>query len=116
MSRRLMRWFTEGRTPAGQRSYTCDGCGMGASVGMLYSTSGRRGRGLRELYDRRVMQPVPRFYAVMALAGSVLGVTWSVLVTWPWWLGPIITVAGGWAFMTSTAFWRPHLPRRRSNR
>jgi hypothetical protein len=115
-SRRVVRWFTGGRTPAGQRSYTCDVCGMGASVGGLYSTSGRMGGRLRELYGRRVMQPVPRFYAVMALAGGVVGAAWSVLLSWPWWLGPVVAVAGGWAFMTSTAFWRPRFPWRRSHR
>lgn len=115
-SRRLVRWVTHGRVPVGQRSYTCDACGMGASVGALYSTNGRMGRRLRELHGRRAMQPVPRFYAVMALAGTVVGAAWSALLSWPWWVGPLAGVAGGWAFMTSTAFWHPRRPRGRPRR
>ena len=112
--RRLVRWFNYGRVPGGQRSYTCDTCGMGASVGAVYTASHARGRGLRALYDRRSMQPVPRFYAIMAVAGAVIGATWSALFSWPWWLGPVAALAGGWAFMTSTAFWHPRLHQRPS--
>lgn len=113
-TRRIARWFTYGRVPAGQRSYTCDACGMGASVGVLSADGGGFGRILRELYDRRAMQPVPRFYAIMAVAGAVVGAVWSALLSWPWWVGPVVAVIGGWAFMTSTAFWHPgRLPRRR---
>ena len=117
-ARRLSRWFAYGRVPAGQISYKCDACGMGASMGALYTDGYRLGRGLglRDLYGQRAMQPVPRFYAIMAAVGAVIGAAWSVLLSWPWWLGPLLAVGGGWAFMTSTMFWHPRWPARRQAR
>src|SRR5687767_5827399 len=116
--RRLARWFASGRDPAGQRSYECDVCGMGASVGALYTHrhGPLRGRRLRELYAERTMQPVPRFYAIMTAGGAAIGAAWSVLLSWRWWLGPLLAVIGGWVFMTSTIFWHPRWPTRRQGR
>lgn len=116
LGRRIARWFNDGRLPSGQQSYRCDVCGMGASVSAVYADTRWRRASLSGIYDRRTMQPVPRFYALMAAAGTVVGLGWSALLSWPWWLGPTVAVVGGWLFMTSTAFWHPRLPRRRQAR
>jgi hypothetical protein len=107
LARRLVRWFNNGRVPAGQRSYRCDNCGMATSFGVLYARQDGAAARLRELYGRLSLQPVPRFYAVMASGGLVVGALRSFLLSWPWRLGPIAVVVGGWVFMTSSALWHP---------
>ena len=117
--RRAVRWFNEGRVPSAQQSFACPGCGLGVAAAQLYwRTDTPLGR-IRQVYDRRTMRPVPRFYAVAAVVGLTVGGAATVVLRradpdggrrrelWPLWAGPLASVAGGWAVMTSSALRSP---------
>ena len=105
--RRLWRWFNCGARPRGQLDYECPTCGHGLSM-TSYFVGGHSLRGrIGHVRGRRALEPVPRFYAIVATAGGILG--WLVSRVsgrrCARWQVPVAALAASWLFMESSAFW-----------
>jgi predicted alpha/beta hydrolase len=75
---------------------------------MSYYVSGHSlGGRIRNFRAQRTLEPVPRFFAIVAVAG--VGVGW--LVSWmsgrqqARWQVPLAALAASWLFMESSALW-----------
>lgn len=101
------RWFNYGYRPWRQADMECSACGAGVATMSLYS-SGRSIRGrISHLRSHCTLEPVPRFYATVAVAGIGLGWLAGRVLERPrvWWKLPLAAVAAAWLVMESSAPW-----------
>jgi len=106
--RRLRQWFNYGARPRGQVDYACSTCSHGVSVSTFFVPSGHSLRGrIRYFRSRRNLEPTPRFYVNVAVAGIGGG----ILMSWvsgrrqARWQVPCVALAVSWLLMESSVFW-----------
>lgn len=58
---------------------------------------------MQMVLQARTMQPVPRIYALAAVAGSAIGLVTQRVFRVRWWIPAAAFVAGTWAFFASSA-------------
>lgn len=104
--RRAWAWFHEG-PPVWRYRFECDRCdysGTDRSFSSLYRASGQPalGRRWREFQFSRSFFPVPRFYVLLFVAGSALGMGVQAATGWPWWWFAVALPLAGWLWAASS--------------
>lgn len=105
---RLRAWFVDGDRGRGERYECYNGHGwrlMTAHVSPGFKI--RVSQLWRAIAYNRTVIPTPQSYTVAAGIGLIVGVTWNLLLGWPWWLGPVVFVVASWFVALSTAIRGP---------
>lgn len=93
-------WFNTGPFAWHER-WQCDTCGFSGTDQSFSALSRSPSRSKivgrwRRFQRSRGRFPVPRFYAILTVAGATVGLVVQATLGWPWWLPALAFPVGGW--------------------